>query len=727
MVNIDIDYFENHYTLTCCLLTVSVISNIILSISLLYSKKNSKFTMNINNIKKALFFFIKNLPFFVLLFVLILVFKWALYNISIPIFNYLSILFTATTSIIPIKLLTYIYLEYKYKKDITYKFIDYMKISYYDIFSILLFITCLYLVKVYVFIPLFYIIGDSCKSFIGLTVIKCQSYDFDPFTGESYPELTNIRNPRSKLWGPYYNYGFTYINNYFSESSFQDLKNRFLTSYNMTENYDRLNQLELRLRPWLPSPGSWDSFESDTDTDSIYSQDSYGSDIIHVYTNTITYKNYTLITNIHKYYVNNILELAVWNPDKREFITDNNTKVLVDLRNEVIADKNEISNQFSREDIYFYSRNLIKSLNWNIPYQQRYNKAWFNNYQTLLELNPPSPFGEELRSYGRHIAKNYFKGRGYEFKSLNDDHHGIYIGENYTLPEVKKIHIIIQKNDFLPWYNKFESIKNCLLEKHSDLNCFVVLQRDEKLSFFMYIRDFHCYNNFENKGVNFNGFLGLCVNYKGIQIVPQCNSHIPQMVLYDINTPYGKFAIHCIFKYLGIISSPPGIWSGTRDIVGSTPNMNDLSIGNILMPELQYSENIWNHNHKIGENGNTVLHVHYNGQFYVYELKTNTSEVKKGWNSTKELSLELHNPLDKDARSAGMKWDKVYTNAKLVIDSPSELQHMPHRTSKFFLPSEPSKVLSKLNELNIEKSKVNFSISCNKTVGTLGMRTDCKN
>lgn len=147
--------------------------------------------------------------------------------------------------------------------------------------------------------------------------------------------------------------------------------------------------------------------------------------------------------------------------------------------------------------------------------------------------------------------------------------------------EAKKEYDITGKNT--SWIDILGQLKGYLVNSKNNVNAFSIAIRGFELSFFMYIHDWHHSSKFFNKGLNWNGFLCLYLNDKGVQILPQHDTYEPQIITYNITEgKLDKHTIHTILTWMSLLHGVP------------------KTQGSLRLSELESSKNPWEHENKIG-------------------------------------------------------------------------------------------------------------------------------
>lgn len=98
-------------------------------------------------------------------------------------------------------------------------------------------------------------------------------------------------------------------------------------------------------------------------------------------------------------------------------------------------------------------------------------------------------------------------------------------------------------------------------ENASSERTFVVMVKGIKIAFFLFKPDWHSSHNYNLKGKEFDGLLGLYADKNGVHIIPQANTLNPQMMMFDLysKNKVDRYNINAVFSYMACLSGAPDI------------------------------------------------------------------------------------------------------------------------------------------------------------------------
>ena len=167
--------------------------------------------------------------------------------------------------------------------------------------------------------------------------------------------------------------------------------------------------------------------------------------------------------------------------------------------------------------------------------------------------------------------------------------------------EAKKEHNITSKNT--SWIELLKQLKGYHVYSERNVNAFSIAIRGFEISFFMYILHWHHNMKFFNKGSDWNGFLGLYVVDEGVQILPQFDTYLPQIITYNkVNNKMDKYTIHIILTWMSSLHGVPKTQT------------------TLMLSELESSKNPWKHDNKIGylKDSKILQKISHNGMLNVF-------------------------------------------------------------------------------------------------------------
>lgn len=196
-----------------------------------------------------------------------------------------------------------------------------------------------------------------------------------------------------------------------------------------------------------------------------------------------------------------------------------------------------------------------------------------SSIHNLSAVNLPdigSNWSDAYKAYCQNIGAHYFTpAHGYSSWSEERGKSGIVDGQFRFL--TKEIGIAKYSNkQGVTWTDLLEKAVLTVYPKLlAETNPFIILMKDKKIAFFLFKVDWHSNNGFLAKNYMYNGLIGLHLDHKGVQTVPQLNIDAPQGIFYTfLRSRADDLAIHTIYKFLSSYQFAPQV-SGV---------INDLSI-----------------------------------------------------------------------------------------------------------------------------------------------------